>query len=257
MNCRHWLGIWVAFCIAGFAGAQDHSTEGTRQLYYLATPPTDTLPPISRGATPTAAAPKAAALHLGLLYNVVLVNGNNKAEQIPSNRVLKAGDCFAIDLQANRSSYLYVLVRQSSGSWMPILPSAETPDQRNELDLHKRIRVPTGGECFTIHNPSGSETFFVVLSRDPKDFYELYAGIKSKESKPKANEAPSETQTASAKVNTAVEHLDEKFGSSRDISVTRVEGPTRNDEPEGAVYVVNKSDKPAASLVTKIEIKHK
>ena len=59
----------------------------TRQLYYLATPPTDTLPPISRGAASPAAAPKAAALHLGLLYNVVLVDGNNKAEQIPSNRV--------------------------------------------------------------------------------------------------------------------------------------------------------------------------
>ena len=54
-----------------------------------------------------------------------------------------------------------------------------------------------------------------MLSRDPKDFYELYAGIKSKESKPIANETPSETQIASAKVDAAVEHLDEKLGVRR------------------------------------------
>jgi hypothetical protein len=258
MNSRHRLGVWMAFSIAGFAGAQEHGAEGTRQLYYLATPPKDTLPPMSHGTTPPPPAPKAAALHLGLRYNVVLIGKDHNAKQIPADSALKVGDCFAIDLEANRSGYLYVLARQSSGSWLPLLPNPDMPGERNEVEPRTRVRVPKD-YCFAINNPPGTETLFVVLSRDPRDFYELYEGIKGKETKPKTSTASSnEMQAASAqKVDAAVEHLDEKFGGSRDISITRIEDPARNDEPRGAVYVVNKSDKPASSLVTKIEVRHK
>jgi hypothetical protein len=239
-----WVGLLSA---AALAFAQDHNAEGTRQLYYLATPPVDTLPPLAQSATAPPASTAAPAVHLGLRYNVVLLHGEDKAEQIPSDRVLKEGDCFAIDMQANRSGYLYVLARQSSGSWMPLLPSAQMPDQRNELLSGKKVRIP-GNYCFTIHNPPGKETLFVVLSRDQRDFFELYEGIKTKESTPAAG---------TSKVDAAVQHLSEKFGDSRDISVTRMAEPTRSDEPRGAVYVVNTSGKPSASLVTKIEVLHR
>jgi Domain of unknown function (DUF4384) len=240
--------IIFAVALAGLALAQDANVEGTRQLYYLATPAKDSLPPITHG---NAAAPKAAALHFGLRYNVVLI-ANGKAEQIPANRVLREGDCFAIDLQANRASYLYVLARQSSGSWMPLIPSAQIPGQRNDIQAGKRVRVPTDGYCFSIHNPPGAETLFVVLSRDSRDFYELYESVKAQQTK------MGRTELASAKqLDAAVEHLDQKFGGSRDISVTRTSEPARNDEPRGAVYVVNTSDKPSSSLVTKIEVHHR
>jgi hypothetical protein len=227
---------------AGLAAGQEHSSDGTRQMYYLAIPPKDTLAPLANGTTPPPAV-KAGALHLGLRYNVVLIK-NKKAEQIPSDRALKEGDCFAIDLESNRAGYLYVLDRQSSGSWMPLLPSSQMPGQKNQLEPGKRLRIPSS-YCFVVHNPPGTETLFVVLSRDPRDFYELFESVKSKESQPKQ-----------AKVDAAVEHLEEKFGGSRDISIARTDEPTRNDEPKGAVYVVNTSDRPSSSLVTKIEVRH-
>jgi hypothetical protein len=242
----------MTLAVGRLALGQDHSSDGTRQLYYLATTPNDTLPPLT--GAPTSAAPKAGALHLGLRYNVVLIDRKGKAEQISSDRVLKERDCFAIDLESNRAGYLYVLDRQSSGSWMPLLPSSQLPGQKNQLEAGKRIRIPNDS-CFDIHNPPGAETLFVVLSRDPRDFYELFESVKAKESQPR--QAKPETQLASAeKVNKAVEHLDEKFGGSRDISVTRIPEPTRQDEPKGAVYVVNTSDKLSSSLVTKIEVRH-
>ena len=187
MNCRNWVGIWVAFSIAGLAGAQDHSAEGTRQLYYLATPAKETLPPVSHGNTAPPAAPKAAAMHLGLRYNVVLMDNNKKAHQIPADSTLKAGDCFAIDLESNHAGYLYVLDRQSSGSWTPLLPNPDMPGERNVIEPRTRMRVPKD-YCFTVNNPPGTETLFVVLSRNPRDFYELFEGMKAKEGNTQGHE---------------------------------------------------------------------
>lgn len=242
------FGLCTVVAVAGLATAQEQSTEGTRQLYYLATPGKDSVPPLppANGPAPSGANAVAGTLHLGLRYNVVLIGREGKAVQVPSEHVFSEGDCFAIDLEANRAGYLYVLARQSSGSWTPL---PDMPGQRDALPQGKRVRIPAGS-CFVVHNPPGTETLFVVLSRDPKDFYELYEGLKEKEN--------GKTQIAGAgHLDAAVEHMDEKFGGSRDITIARVEEPTRDDEPRGAVYVVNTSKKPATSLVTRIEVRHK
>lgn len=250
------VGVAMLFALAGFSSAQDEKTEGTRQLYYLATPAKDTVPPLRPGASPQPSSnATTGALHLGIRYNVVLIGQDHRAKQVSSDYVFKQGDCFAIDLQANRTGYLYVLARQSSGSWTPL---SDMPGQRDALPQGRKVRIPDGS-CFVVHNPPGTETLFVVLSRDPKDFYELYEGVKSSEGDTAAprNSGNGETQMASAgKINAAVEHLDEKFGGSRDITIARVADSTRSDEPAGAVYVVNTSKKPSSSLVTKIEVHH-
>jgi hypothetical protein len=246
----------MLFVAAGFAGAQDETAEGTRQLYYLATPAKDAVPPLPQtGGPPPAAHATAGALHLGIRYNVVLIGQDHQAHPVPSDHMFKVGDCFAIDLQANRSGYLYVLARQSSGSWTPL---PDMPGQRDALPQGKKVRIPSGA-CFEVHNPPGTETLFVVLSRDPRDFFELYQSVKSSEGSPgnPRKSGAGETQMASTdKLNAAVEHLDEKFGQSRDISIARINDSTRSDEPAGAVYVVNTSKKPSTSLVTKIQVRH-
>ena len=42
----------------------------------------------------------------------------------------------------------------------------------------KKIRAPKE-YCFEISDPPGTETLFVVLSRSPRDFFELYDAIKA------------------------------------------------------------------------------
>jgi hypothetical protein len=100
------------------------------------------------------------------------------------------------------------------------------------------MQIPKG-YCFTIQDPPGQETLFVVLSRDPRDFYELYQGFKAD----------------AGKLNAAVEHLDERF-ATRDIAITKVDAPRDKEEPVGAVYVVNTSDRPTSGIVTKIVVRH-
>jgi hypothetical protein len=236
----------LVLTVAAFA--QEQNAEGTRQMYYLG--------PQTKVAKAAPSSKVAAAVHLGLRYNIVLVHDNATTEEISSNKVLKEGDCFAIDLQSNRSGYLYVLARQSSGSWTPLFPSPEMTDQRNEIEAFKKVRVPDG-YCFTVHRPAGKETLFVVFSRDKKDFFELYESVKAKQEKGAGGNSSGMQLAEAKRVDEAVEHLNERFGDSRDISITRMtEAVKKPDEPRGAVYVVNTSDTPSSSLVTKIEVRH-
>jgi Domain of unknown function (DUF4384) len=237
---------WTALGIVAIAGAQPEKTEQTRQMYYLAPPEKDAVP-----------SPKdpAGTLHLGIRYNVLLIGTDRQAHQVPSDHVFKDGDCFAIDLQANRFAYLYMLARQSSGTWTPL---TDMPGQQDVLPTGKKVRIPVGA-CFQIHNPPGTETMFVVLSRDKRDFYELYTGVKASEggSRVPSQSSAGKTQMASTeKVNAAVEHLEEKFGGSRDISIAKIDEPTHSDEPTGAVYVVNTSKNLSTTLVTRIQVHH-
>ena len=245
-----------------------HPIEGARELFYLAAQRKDVLPPIrtaaapakSRGASAPRANPPAGALYLGLRYNLVLVNAASGAsEEIDPERVLRSGECFALDFEANRSGYLYVLAKQTSGNWQALLPSPEMADESNIIDPSKKVRVPAR-YCFEVHDPPGTETLFVVLSRDPSDFYELYQGIKRQWSAP----APSTPARPSAPVqyadaggvNSAVARMAQRFGT-RDIAIRKVDQPASPQEPPHSVYVVNSSNQPASSVVTQIEVRHR
>jgi len=260
---------------------KDHM-EGARELFYLRVAQKDPLPPIHKTAVKPAAttqtpaqtaasvpppvtpavvtvAAAAPAMNLGLRYNLVLIDQQNgKSENVDSEKVLKHGDCFSLEFESNRSGYLYVLAKQSSGQWQPLLPSAEMTEESNILDPGKRIRVPKG-YCFEVNDPAGSETLFVVLSRDPRDFQNLSEGIKRQNTP--ATPSPvrrqvDTTQYADASMDKTLKQMAQQFGT-RDIAIRKVNQPLNDQEPAHSVYVVNTSDKPSSSVVTQIEVKHK
>jgi hypothetical protein len=57
-------------------------------------------------------------------------------------------------------------------------------------------------------------------------------------------------------VDSAVARMRQEFGT-RDIAIRKVAQPLSPSEPAGSVYVVNASDKPASSVVTEIEVRHR
>lgn len=237
---------------------------GARELYYVTFSNKDKLPAVNHSG-----AQSSAAAHLGLRYNLLLVDATTGAnQQVASSHVFRNGDCVALELQSNHSGYVYVLAKQSSGAWTPVLPSVEMPEETIVLDPGTKKRVPSN-YCMVMQNPPGVESLFVVLSRKPADFYELYRGLRGMKGAGPApaspNAAPAEhpaaqpapMQIADARiVNDAVEKMAHEFGM-RDISIVRVNQPVRRDEPRGAVYVVNSSSKPAATITTTIEIRHR
>jgi len=249
--------------------------EGARDLFFFGSAPKDELTPIRKPGSPAKAAPAAekrstapaamGALHLGLRYTLLLVRSRaDRGEAADPERNFRKGDCVAIDLEANRSGYLYVLAKQSSGDWIPLFPTPELSDQSNRIDPGQIVRTPKQA-CFEIDDPPGTETLFVVLSRNPRDISELAAGIKGSGDTPQASSGPIQI-AAAGRINSAVERIAQEFGA-RDLPFTEVAKPApvqkaaakpaAKKEPQHAVYVVNGSSKPESTLVTKVEIHHR
>ena len=282
MHKRTVIGVLLTAATGCFAQAPAH--PGARELYFAAASGRDKLPPIQKASAvvktqaASAEAPQGrrpapdasdsasepAALHLGLRYNLALVDPvSGKSESVNSDRVFKNGDCLAIEFDANRSGYLYVLAKQSSGNWQPLFPSPEMSNEANIINPGQKVRAPQG-YCFSVSDPPGTETLFVVLSRDPRDFYELYQGIKSGQGAPPAPPAPgySKRQTGAVQmadasiVNSAVAEIAKHFGT-RDLVIRKVAQPVDSRDVSNSVYVVNASDKPTSTVVTQLEIKHR
>ncbi len=252
--------------------------EGARELFFAGAAPKDELAPVRHPAPPAASQPgaapgsaigRAAAMHLGLRYTLLLVRSRgDRGQPVDPQRNFHKGDCVAIELEANRSGYLYVLSKQSSGDWVPLFPTPQLSDQGNRIDPGQIIRTPKQA-CFEIEDPPGAETLFVVLSRDPRDIYELSEGIKGTSDRPQPSSGATELASA-GRINSAMDRIAEEYGT-RDLPFKEVARPAAQPAPprkagakptdkgalESAVYVVNGSSKPASTLVTKVEIFHR
>jgi hypothetical protein len=270
MRMRIVVSVILLGAAAGAPAQQKPEPEGARELYYRAMVQKDPPPPVRRAAArsggvpaPAATAPdNTGAMHLGLRYNLVLVDADSgSAQPAAPDRMFRAGDCFAIDLEANRAGFLYVLAKQSSGSWQPLLPSTD-PDMATESNAivpGKKIRIPLE-HCFELRNPPGVETLFVVLSREPRDTFELYENTKA----PGATQTPGAPRRTAASVQVAdasvtdgaVTRLREQFGS-RDIAIKKVSQPLGAAEPPESVYVVNSSSSPSSNLAAQIDVHHR
>jgi Domain of unknown function (DUF4384) len=262
---RRTAAALILFCAAASLPAQQQShPEGARELYYNAMVQKDPPPPVRRappraggGASVPIIPVSAAAVHLGLRYNLVLVDANSgRAQSAAPDRMFRTGECFALDIESNRAGFLYVLAKQSSGSWHPLLPSTD-PDmatESNTIMAGTKVRIPLN-HCFEILNPPGVETLFVVLSREPRDSFDLYENMKAPAKAPQRPAAPVEIADASI-ADTAVTRMREQFGT-RDIAIKKVSQPLAAAEPAESVYVVNSSSNPASNLATQIEVHHR
>jgi hypothetical protein len=200
-----------------------------------------------------------AVKNLGFRYNVSLWNESKaKAEPVDSDRIFHKGECFVLNFEANRSGYLYVLVKQSDGTWVPLLPNSEMPEEKNVVDPGQKMRVPAE-YCFKVEDPAGAETLFVVLSRDPRDVYDLNEAIKSSATPaPPAGQKRAEpVQMASARLNKAVADFS-RFSGTRNLSFQKT-----SDQPQDPLetpfskYVVSSSERAVSKVVAQIEIQHR
>ena len=182
--------------------------------------------------------------HLGLRYNVVLVDKQSGKISAPLDpkRDFGLGECVALQVEANRSGYLYVLEQASSGRWIPLFPSPKLPNASNIVPSRGSLIVPEGG-CFRIKPPNGEEKVFVVLSRRPEDIYDLLASFQ-----------PDNSDARDSLLAQAVKRLEPLKG--RDLEVETVAQPQNKDEAPNSVYVVNAANFPSQQVVTEILIKH-
>jgi hypothetical protein len=285
--------LLFAILLPALCWCQPASELSARALFYREQPDQDKLPAVSKAKpavsrksqtvskTSNQQKPGSASSgvpiipvvqHLGLRYNVMLVNSQTgAAEPADPDRTFRRGECFALEFEANRSGYLYVLSQGSSGRWQSLFPSDEMPDESNIVRSRSSVRVPVN-HCFQIEDPPGTERVFVVLSRNPEDLYDLHEAIRtgrggSGEPSPTAPSVkPAPELLAMARVDREVQRLSDDL-RSRDLRVVKVTRPEAAGEPPNSVYVVmastagarpgSSSAPPSDRVVTEIRIVHK
>ncbi len=111
--------------------------------------------------------------HLGLRYRVLLVDKNsNSAKAVDADSVFHNGDCLALELEPNRTGYLYVLAKESSGNWNALFPNPEMAGEAEIVQSRNTQRAPQKF-CFELDEDKGMEHLYVILSRNPSQVNDL------------------------------------------------------------------------------------
>ena len=154
--------VLAAILGAGVLAAQPaQPVEGARELFFAGAAPKDELPKLQKPAPKTAAPATRrpatpATVNLGLRYTLLLVQSRSSAgDPVDPMRNFRKGDCVAINLESNRSGYLYVLAKESGGNWTPLFPTPALADQDNRIDPGQVVRTPKES-CFEIEDPPGA-----------------------------------------------------------------------------------------------------
>jgi Domain of unknown function (DUF4384) len=228
-------------------------------------------PSVSPGVTPSATlnttpdtkdsgeaakvTPPATVTHLGVRYNVMLINTQSNEERLvdPDNK-FEPNDCLALRVQSNYEGYLYVINHGSSGKWDVMLPSGEMPEEGNFVGARTALRIPAQ-YCFNIEKGSGAEDLYLIFSRNPQDVNSLNTAIKSQAAAPPSGgPVPAGGVGPAHSVGTEIARLEQL--QSRDLTVKKVAKPMSAQEPPNSVYVVNVSDTPSDRIISQIQIKH-
>jgi hypothetical protein len=193
-----------------------------------------------------------AALHLGLRYNVLLIDdpATAKSHEVDPDTNFKAGDCFQVRLRPNRGGRIYAFNHGTSGSWNPLLPSAVASTEPMEIQANAEIMVPVQN-CFALNDPHGVDKLFIVLADKEEDPSVIDKEIRT-------GGAPT-TQAMMAMANNAVSiptTPDKAPLVSRDLSIQRVGTPIDAGEPPNSVYVVKTAATKTERMVIEIPIRH-
>jgi hypothetical protein len=194
----------------------------------------------------------AGALHLGLRYNVLIIDdaATAKNHEVDPDTNFKNGDCFQVRLRPNRGGRIYAFNHGTSGSWNPLLPSAVASGEPVEIQADSEITVPAQN-CFALNDPHGTDKLFIVLADKEEDPNAIDQELRKGSS--------GSTQAMMAMANSAVtipNTPDKAPLVSRDLSIQRIGAPMEANEPPNSVYVVKTAVTRGERMVIEIPIRH-
>lgn len=203
--------------------------------------------------------------YLAVRYNVLECDDDGKPlREVDPDTVFRSGQKVRVRFAPSRSGYLYVFARQSSGDWVPLLPSLMFPEEPNAVKARSNKLVPEApGLTFEFSGPPGEERLLLVVSESNEDLYELNNLIRGKQQiekqQPAAKPLPTnpnqtpEVILASHVTNSVEQLVGEMAG--RDLKVARVAKP-EGSEPPHSVYVAQAGG-PTDRYILEIRLKHK
>lgn len=212
---------------------------------------------------------------LGLRYNLLKVDPKTgRVAEVDPDQNFSPGDCFAVRLQPNRSGRIYVFNKASSERWQVLLPSAEMPDERNDIQAGRSITVPHG-YCFGLDDPPGTDTLLVAMTDRSDDIQELDNYVRASDpardtpapAQPAPKAQPGKQQGAQmllaglgydavVSVTKVIDQGPQMI--SRDVVIQKIANPEPeyDEEPANSVYIVKTAATDQDRLVIEIPIRH-
>jgi hypothetical protein len=274
---KHLLVLTILASAMGWS--QSQPVLKARELFY--TPPPDAAKPAaspakapeSTDAKPQAkkaaakpGAPKTgdhkltASVPLGLRYAVLKRDAAGQYQEVDANTNFHSGDRIRLNVDANTSGYLYVVMQGSSGTWKLLFPTAEVAGGSNLVRKGESRQIPPGDRGqFVFDEQAGSEKLFIVLTRQPEP--DLDKLIYSMGGTPGGTPggAKDRSLVAQASVGDDVVSKLRAQVASRDLVFEKVDSASAetSGKLENAAYVVNRSTAPDARLVVDVALNHK
>jgi len=204
---------------------------------------------------------------LGMRYSVLKRQSDGRYDEVDADSVFHSGDKIRLNIEVNDSAYLYIVMKGSSGKWLPLFPAREISGGDNRVEKGRLYQIPPGDQGrFAFDEYAGEEKLFLVLSRKPEpDFEKLIYAISSGLSVAPAAAPANENKPQAIRVMMAANMppIDDDLVSrirsgfiSRDLVFEKVDDSTPGAKKETAVYVVNPDRSPDARLVVDLKLKH-
>lgn len=223
----------------------------------------------SKSGTPDTAhtlAVQAAAPPLGLRYAVLKRDPSGAFKEVDAETSFKSGDRIRLQVDANTSGYLYVVMQGSSGNWRVLFPSFEVAMGSNQVRKGQSLQIPPGDRGqFVFDDQAGTEKIFLVLTRQPQpDLDKLVYAITNPAVPSPADSGLGRVIIAQATFGDDVVNRLRSDVQARDLVFEKVDSddsPTANAAGAGArienaAYVVNPSTAQDARLVVDVSLKH-
>lgn len=211
------------------------------------------------------------SIPLGLRYSILRLGSDGQYEEVDPDSVFRSGDRIRLEVMANDSGYLYVVMRGSSGTWRVLFPSPEIAGGNNRIERGKSYQIPPGKSGrFVFDEQAGEERLSLVLSRAPeRDLEKMIYSVRTPEPAAPAEAAPASQSSGKVlllaenrpSIDDALINRIQSQLTSRDLVFEKVDEntpPPKKGEPkaEKAVYVVNPSTGDNAKLVVNVTLKH-
>ncbi len=202
--------------------------------------------PASKPAETYAKPPASDIMSLALRYAILQPDQKGELQEVDPNKTFRSKERFRFKFQSKETAYLYVMIRQSQGSWKVLIPFKDM-DESDKTLVHGQVATIPSDRNLTFDNYPGAEELFVVLSKEPfQDLEHLMDSV----GRPNQSSFP---LVADADVEKLLNPL-----VSRGIDVESISGRVEDAgaKPENAVYVANVKSPTAPRLVVSIVLKH-
>jgi Domain of unknown function (DUF4384) len=105
---------------------------------------------------------------LGFRWSVLKAGSSGQFAETDADTTFHTGDRIRFRIQVNDNGYLYIVSRGTSGMWDVLFPAPQINGGSNHVVRSQHYEIPgESSAAFLFTPPSGSEGFFIVLSRQP------------------------------------------------------------------------------------------